>query len=74
MPITDVFILCVIVLAFFAFAVALAWGDSQTREIARASRARALSSVRVDALKRTAGAAEAGDKAAEKAKEAPAHA
>jgi hypothetical protein len=42
MPITDVVILALIVFAFVAFAVVLAWGDRQTHEIAKASRARAL--------------------------------
>jgi hypothetical protein len=42
MPITDIIILSVIVFAFLAFAVVLAWGDHQTREIARLRRERAL--------------------------------
>ena len=42
MPITDIIILSLIVFAFLAFAVTLAWGDYQTKEIARLSRERAL--------------------------------
>jgi len=42
MPIVDIMILCFITLAFLAFAAILAWGDRQTRDIAAASRARAL--------------------------------
>lgn len=54
MPITDIVILCVITFAFVAFAAALAWGDQQTREIARASRQRALSGAHVASLKSSA--------------------
>jgi hypothetical protein len=42
MPITDAIILSLIVFAFLTFAVVLAWGDFQTKEIARKSRDRAL--------------------------------
>ena len=42
MPMADIAILSLIVFAFVAFAAVLAWGDHQTREIAKASRARAL--------------------------------
>jgi hypothetical protein len=42
MPIADIAILSLIIFAFVAFAVVLAWGDHQTRDIAAASRARAL--------------------------------
>jgi hypothetical protein len=42
MPITDIIVLSVIVFAFLAFAAVLAWGDYQTKEIARLSRERAL--------------------------------
>ena len=49
MPITDIVILSLIVFAFVAFAVVLAWGDRQTHEIAMASRARALASTRAAA-------------------------
>jgi hypothetical protein len=42
MPITDIIILSGIVFAFFAFTVVLAWGDQQTKEIARLGRKRAL--------------------------------
>jgi hypothetical protein len=47
MPITDIVVVCVIVSAFAIFALALAWGDYQTREIAEASRQRTASSVNV---------------------------
>jgi len=52
MPITDIFIVSVIVSAFVVFAIALAWGDYQTRDIARASRQRAAAGANVVALKR----------------------
>ncbi len=42
LPITDIAILALIILSFVIFAVVLAWGDHQTRDIAKASRARAL--------------------------------
>lgn len=42
MSITDIIILSVFVFAFLAFTVVLAWGDYQTKEIARLSRERAL--------------------------------
>jgi hypothetical protein len=42
MPITDLVIIAGTILFFAAFAVVLAWGDFQTREIARESRWRAL--------------------------------
>jgi amino acid transporter len=45
MPITDVVILSMIIVAFLAFGAVLAWGDRQTHEIAKASRARALAGV-----------------------------
>ena len=45
MPITDIVILALIVFSFVAFAVVLAWGDHQTRDIAKASRARALARI-----------------------------
>jgi sensor histidine kinase regulating citrate/malate metabolism len=51
MPITDIVILSVIVSAFAIFAIALAWGDYQTREIARASRERAAAGAKIAALK-----------------------
>lgn len=51
MAITDIIIVSVITLAFLAFAVVLAWGDHQTREIARASRERALTGAHVVPLK-----------------------
>lgn len=54
MPIIDILVLCVITFAFIIFAVTLAWGDYQTREIARASRQRALTGTHVATLKRNA--------------------
>jgi hypothetical protein len=68
MPITDIIIVSIIILAFITFAVALAWGDHQTREIARASRERALTGARVESLKKNIAAADAGHVAAEKGK------
>lgn len=44
MSTADILILAGIIFAFVAFAVILAWGDYQTLEISRKSRARALSS------------------------------
>ena len=72
MPIADVIIIAIILFAFVVFAVVLAWGDYQTRDIARASRERALSGLDVASRKRTA-AANADRKADAKGK-APAHA
>jgi hypothetical protein len=46
MPIADVVILALIIFSFVAFAVVLAWGDHQTRDIAKASRAQALAGAR----------------------------
>lgn len=46
MSITDIALLSFIIFAFVALAAALAWGDYQTRDIAKASRARALADVR----------------------------
>ena len=54
MPITDIIVLCVIISAFAIFALTLAWGDYQTREIAQASRKRAASSVNVVPLRQNA--------------------
>jgi hypothetical protein len=53
MPITDIVILSGIVFAFLTFTVVLAWGDHQTKEIARLSRKTALfgSDAHVVALK-----------------------
>ena len=72
MPIIDIIIVCIIAAAFLVFAGALAWGDQQTREIARQSRQRALSGAHVAPLKRSAEAEslERKDRAATKA---PAH-
>jgi len=53
MPITDILIVSVIISAFAIFAIALAWGDYQTRDIARASRQRAAVSANVVALRST---------------------
>jgi hypothetical protein len=39
MPITSAFIIAAIVLAFIVFAVVLAWGDHQTRNLRRPARA-----------------------------------
>jgi hypothetical protein len=49
MPITDIIILALIIFYFVAFAVVLAWGDHQTRDITKASRARALAGTRAPA-------------------------
>ena len=46
MPTTDILILALIIFSFVAFAAVLAWGDHQTRDIAKASRARALAGTR----------------------------
>jgi hypothetical protein len=54
MPITDIIVICVIISAFAIFAVALAWGDYQTRDIARASRERAAKSVNVVPIRQDA--------------------
>jgi len=42
MPMTSIIILSLICFAFIVFGVVLAWADYQTRDIARASRERAL--------------------------------
>jgi hypothetical protein len=47
MPLTDILVLGVIVLAFAAFGTTLAWGDYQTRDTARDSRRKALISAKV---------------------------
>ena len=54
MPITDIIVVCVIISAFAIFALALAWGDYQTREIAQVGRERAASSVNVVPLRQNA--------------------
>jgi hypothetical protein len=52
---TSIIILSLICIAFIAFGVVLAWADYQTRDIARASRERALTGVhRVQAQAGTA--------------------
>jgi hypothetical protein len=69
MPVTDIVILSIIVFAFLVFAVALAWGDHQTRQIARASRERAPAAAEVASitpkpgLERVAGAKSESGKA-----------
>ncbi|HTV37523.1 MAG TPA: hypothetical protein VMF12_13905 [Xanthobacteraceae bacterium] len=68
MPITDIVIVCVITFAFVIFAAALAWGDHQTREIARASRQRTLSTANVGSLNRSAQAESAEPKAGARTK------
>jgi hypothetical protein len=73
MPIFDIVIISIITLAFLAFAVVLAWGDYQTREIAQASRERALRGARVDTPKQSTGPENVGRSVPEKSK-APAHA
>jgi hypothetical protein len=73
MPITDIIMLCVITSAFVIFAAALAWGDQQTREIARESRQRALTGAQVTSLERSAQTESAAAKAGAE-KKAPAHA
>lgn len=64
MPITDIVIVSTIILAFVTFAAVLAWGDHQTREIARASRERALTGARLASLKKSTAAKDAGHVAA----------
>jgi hypothetical protein len=66
MPITDIVIVSIIIFAFVTFATVLAWGDHQTREIARASRERALAGARVVSLTKNIAAQDAGHVAAEK--------
>ena len=53
MPIADVFILCGIILSFFAFGAALAWGEYQTRSLPRAAPERG-SAEPIDDLKKAA--------------------
>ena len=67
MPITDIVVVCAIISAFVIFAVALAWGDYQTRDIARASRERAAGSVNVVPLRQNAAPANAVRATREKA-------
>ena len=67
MPITDIIILSFISFGFIVFAVAVAWGDHQTRDIARASREQALTGARVASL--LAGAETTHHAAGEKSKE-----
>lgn len=68
MPITDIVILSIIFGAFVAFAAVLAWGDHQTREIARASRQRALTGAGVASLKQSAGLESVGRATSERSK------
>jgi hypothetical protein len=42
MPITDILLLSFFIFAFVALTAALAWGDYQTHDIAKKSRAAAL--------------------------------
>jgi hypothetical protein len=70
MPITNIIIVSIIILAFVTFAAVLAWGDHQTREVARASRERALTGARLASLKKSTAAEDAGHVAAEKSKAA----
>lgn len=42
MPITDIVVLAFIIVAFLGFGAVLAWGDHQTRDITKESRAQAL--------------------------------
>lgn len=46
MPISDIALLSFFIFAFVGLAAVLAWGDYQTRDIAKASRARALAEAR----------------------------
>jgi hypothetical protein len=68
MPTIDILILALVVIAFFSFAVLLAWGDRQTQAIAKASRQRALAGAHIEALKRAAEAVTSESKAAAKDK------
>ena len=52
MPITDIVILALIIFSFVAFAVVLAWGDYQTHDIAKKSRAVALAGTPAEALEK----------------------
>ena len=54
MPVTDIIVVCAIISAFAIFALVLAWGDYQTRKIARTSPERAASSVNVVSLRQNA--------------------
>jgi hypothetical protein len=72
MPITDIIIVCIIAAAFLIFAAGLAWGDQQTREIARQSRQRALSGTHVASLERSA-EAESVERKDSEATRKPAH-
>jgi hypothetical protein len=68
MPVTDIIVVCAIISAFAIFALALAWGDYQTRKIARTSAERAASSLNVVSLRQNAGPENAVRIAPEKAK------
>jgi hypothetical protein len=49
MPITDVLLLSFFIFAFVALTAALAWGDYQTHDIAKKSRAAALAGTPTEA-------------------------
>ena len=68
MPITDIIVICVIISAFAIFAVALAWGDYQTRGIAQVGRERAAGSLNVVPLRQNATPANAARTTLEKSK------
>ena len=68
MPITDIIVICIIISGFAIFAVALAWGDYQTRDIAQASRERAAGGINIVLLRQNATPANAGRMTPEKSK------
>jgi hypothetical protein len=76
MPIADIVILALIIFSFVAFAVVLAWGDHQTHDIAKASRAQALAGARAFApdLKPTAASGLRLVEEAKKPERTPVHA
>jgi multisubunit Na+/H+ antiporter MnhC subunit len=54
MPIATIFIVTGIIFGFAAFAVALAWGEYQTRNIGRSGEQHSRISVQVHSLKKIA--------------------
>ena len=68
MPITDIIVICIIISAFAIFAVALAWGDYQTRDIAQAGPERAAGGINVVPLRQNAMPANAVRATLEKSK------
>lgn len=52
MPITDLLLLSFFIFAFMAITAALAWGDYQTHDIAKKSRAAALAGKPAEALEK----------------------